>query len=74
MSGLATKFVNAVKRGDWKAAYDELNACNMFGMLDGLDEIGLKAMQDMRAQMAIYDVWGGPNMPRIRFAQFHGPT
>jgi len=68
MSGLAKNFVEAARRLDWKTAYDELNGCNMWGMLDGLDEIGLKAMQDMRAQMSIYDVWGGPNMPRIRFA------
>lgn len=40
----------------------------MFAMLDGMEEIGPALLADMRAQMAVYDVPGGPNMPRIRFA------
>lgn len=68
MSGMAPKFVAAARAGDWKVAYDECNGLWMFAMLDALQEIGPARLQDMRAQMAIYDVWGGPFMARIRFA------
>lgn len=61
-------FVAYVKAKDWKQAYDQINGYNMAGMLSALKEIGPLALRDMRAQMAIYDVWGGPNMERIRFA------
>jgi len=61
-------FVAFAKAKDWKNAYDLLNGYNMPGMLTALQEIGPLAVRDMRAQMAVYDVWGGPNMERIRFA------
>jgi len=61
-------FVAYVKAKDWKSAYDQINGYNMAGMLSALKEIGPVAARDMRAQMAVYDVWGGPNMERIRFA------
>ncbi len=61
-------FVAFAKAKDWKNAYDLINGYNMPGMLTALQEIGPLAVRDMRAQMAVYDVWGGPNMERIRFA------
>jgi hypothetical protein len=68
MSKLAPKFVAAAQVRSWQTAYNECNGCPMFAMLDGMEEIGPALLADMRAQMAVYDVWGGPNMPRIRFA------
>jgi hypothetical protein len=68
MSKLAPKFVAAAQGRSWQTAYNESNGCPMFAMLDGMEEIGPALLADMRAQMAVYDVWGGPNMPRIRFA------
>ncbi len=68
MSGMAPKFVQAARAHSWKDAYDECNGLPMYAMLDALQELGPALVQDMRAQMAIFDVWGGPNMPRIRFA------
>ncbi len=62
------RFLNAARARNWKVAYDECNGLNMVDMLDCLQEIGPDLLRDMRAQMATYDVWGGPNMPRIRFA------
>jgi hypothetical protein len=68
MSNMAPQFVAAVKAANWKTAYNKCNGQPMYAMLDGLKEIGPLALRDMRAQMAVFDVWGGPNMPRIRFA------
>src|ERR1700753_1727684 len=68
MSRLAPKFVAGAQATTWQAAYNECNGLPMFAMLDGMDEIGPALLADMRAQMASFDVWGGPNMPRIRFA------
>jgi hypothetical protein len=62
------RFLNAARALNWKIAYDECNGLNMVDMLDCLRDLGLPLMRDMRAQMAIYDVWGGPYMARIRFA------
>jgi hypothetical protein len=62
------RFLNAARARSWKIAYDECNGLNMVDMLDCLQDIGPDLLRDMRAQMPIYDVWGGPNMPRIRFA------
>jgi hypothetical protein len=62
------RFLAAARASDWKRAYDECNGLNMVDMLDCLHEIGPDLLRAMRAQMASYDVWGGPNMPRIRFA------
>jgi hypothetical protein len=62
------KFVDAAQARDWKRAYDECNGLPMADMLDSLQALGLPLLRDMRAQMPIFDVWGGPNMPRIRFA------
>src|SRR5216683_987654 len=62
------RFLSAAKSRTWKMAYDECNGLNMVDMLDCFQEIGPDLLRDMRAQMATYDVWGGPNMPRIRFA------
>jgi hypothetical protein len=62
------RFLIAAKALNWKIAYDECNGLNMVDMLDVLQEIGPQLLRDMRAQMAIYDVWGGPFMARIRFA------
>lgn len=68
MSSATAKFVAAARAGEWKVAYDECNGLAMYDMLDALQEIGPARLQDMRSQMAIYDVWGGPFMARIRFA------
>lgn len=68
MSNATAKFVAAARAGEWKVAYDECNGLAMYDMLDALQEIGAGRLQDMRSQMAIYDVWGGPFMARIRFA------
>ncbi len=65
---MAPKFVAAARAQTWKVAYDECNGLPMYAMLDGLQEIGPALLQDMRSQMAIFNVWGGPNMPRIGFA------
>jgi hypothetical protein len=65
---LGQKFIDAAKARDWKVAYDECNGLNMTDMLDSLQAIGLSLLRDMRAQMPIYNVWGGPGMPRIQFA------
>jgi hypothetical protein len=62
------RFLAAARARNWKIAYDECNGLNMVDMLDCLQEIGPDLLQAMRAQMASFDVWGGPNMPRIRFA------
>jgi hypothetical protein len=62
------RFLTAARAMNWKIAYDECNGLNMVDMLDCLRDLGLPLMRDMRAQMAIYDVWGGPYMARIRFA------
>jgi hypothetical protein len=62
------RFLAAARAMNWKIAYDECNGLNMVDMLDCLKELGLPLMRDMRAQMAVYDVWGGPYMARIRFA------
>jgi len=62
------RFVNAARARTWKSAYDECNGLNMVDMLDCLQEIGPDLLSEMRGQMATYDIWGGPNMPRIRFA------
>ena len=62
------RFLNAARARNWKIAYDECNGLNMIGILECLEEIGPDLLRDMRTQMATYDVWGGPNMPRIRFA------
>jgi hypothetical protein len=68
MSNLAPKFVAAAKARLWQNAYNECNGCPMFAMLDGMEEIGPALLSDMRSQMPVFDVPGGPNMPRIRFA------
>ena len=68
MSNLAPKFVAAAKARSWQTAYNESNGCPMFAMLDGMEEIGPALLADMRSQMPVFDVFGGPNMPRIRFA------
>lgn len=62
------RFLSAARARSWKVAYDECNGLNMVDMLDCLNQLGSELLGSMRAQMAIYDVWGGPNMPRIRFA------
>ena len=66
------RFLSAANARNWKIAYDECNGLNMVDMLDSLDELGPDLLRDMRAQMATYDVCGGPNMPRIRFAGRRG--
>src|SRR5262249_11163252 len=68
MSNLAPKFVAAATAKNWKTAYDECNGCTMTAMLDGMQEIGPDLLKDMRAQMSIFDVWGGPFMARIAWA------
>lgn len=68
MSNLAPQFVNAARAKNWKTAYDECNGCTMTAMLDGMQEIGADLLKDMRAQMSIFDVWGGPFMARIAWA------
>jgi hypothetical protein len=68
MSNLAPQFVNAARAKNWKTAYDECNGCTMTAMLDGMQEIGPDLLKDMRAQMATFDVWGGPFMARIAWA------
>ena len=68
MSFIAPLFVAAAKAKNWKTAYDECNGCPMYYMLDSMHEIGPQLLADMRAQMAIFNVGGGPNMPRILFA------
>ena len=68
MSNLAPQFVAAARAKNWKSAYDECNGCPMTAMLDGMQEIGADLLKDMRAQMSIFDVWGGPFMARIAWA------
>ena len=68
MSNLAPQFVTAARAKNWKTAYDECNGCTMTAMLDGMQEVGPDLLKDMRAQMSIFDVWGGPFMARISWA------
>jgi len=68
MSEVLERFKEAAQRKDWKAAYEYCNGLNMYEMLRGLDSLGPTLLNSMRAQMPIFAVWGGPNMPRIKYA------
>jgi hypothetical protein len=68
MSEVLERFKEAARRKEWKAAYEYCNGLNMYEMLRGLDSLGSALLNDMRAQMATLSVWGGPNMPRIKYA------
>jgi len=62
------RFLGAARARIWKTAYDECNGLNMVDMLDCLQELGPDLLREMRDQMTGLTIWGGPNMPRIRFA------
>ena len=62
------RFLDAARARNWKSAYDECNGLNMVDMLECLQELGPDLLHEMRDKIGTYTVWGGPNMPRIRFA------
>ncbi|OAI30121.1 hypothetical protein A1351_09425 [Methylosinus sp. R-45379] len=69
MGDLTQDFFAAVRSGvRWKDAYDLCNGMDMFGMLRAFAGLEPRYLQELRARMNEFDVWGGPNMPRIRFA------
>lgn len=69
MGDITQDFFRAVTSGTrWKEAYDLCNGMDMFGMLRALTSLETRFLTELRARMKTYDVWGGPNMPRIAFA------
>ncbi len=69
MGDITQDFFRAVKSGtNWKQAYDLCNGMDMTGMLRSFNALEPSYLTEFRARMSTYDVWGGPNMPRIGFA------